>query len=100
MKPITLKTRIKNFPWGRVIQVHRFNDFAIIEYIDSRLEDNTSAYQPYLINDNEEIRDLGWSFRNLDEAVLNAIAFKYDGLNSQAGRLMTKAIGIYDKEDA
>ena len=93
---MTIEQRAEKFPWGSVTQIHIFNDIVIYEYVD-KLHGNTQ-YSPYQIiktpDGKESIRDFMHSYRNIDEAMVNAIAFKYDGINSQGGIFMTRMVGI------
>jgi len=86
------------FPWGRVVAVHGLGEHEIIEYLD-RNRDGCSILKSIGTEHSFHVNGRGCCYPSLDEAIVGAIAQKYDGANSQAGRLFCKAIGMYDKKE-
>jgi len=84
----------KMFPWGRVVAIHRVGDHVIIEYLERTCRHGTLTNWVGR-NLQFHVNGQACSFPTLDAALVNAVAFKYDGINSQAGRLFCKAVGIY-----
>lgn len=83
------------FPWGRVVAVHGIGEYEIIEYLD-RERDGCSILKSIGTEHVFHLNGCGCSYARLDEAIVGAIAQKYDGSTSHAGRLFCKAIGMYD----
>lgn len=75
------------FAYGEVIKIHKISDFSIVE---AREADEEVMFYVYT-NVNEAL----YRYKNLDEAIVVAIALKYDGNISEAGYFMN-AIGAYD----
>lgn len=98
MDKTTLNSFIVSFCWGPVIRVHEIADFAIIEYLDKH-HDAKNTFHPVQILDDGSVRDFSRSYGGLEEAIVCALALKYDGLNSQAGGFFCKMIGLYDNQD-
>lgn len=75
------------FKFGEVIKIHKISDFSIVE---AREADGESMFYVYT-NVNEAL----YRYKNLDEAIVVAIALKYDSNISEAGYFMN-SIGAYD----
>ena len=91
------------YVWGEVQNVHKIGDYAVIEYIVNRGEDaGETRFHPALWTDQYKQhhgnlfywQDTNTSYMTLEEAVIGVIAYKYDGLNSQAARYFYKMIGL------
>jgi hypothetical protein len=76
----------KDFVWGEVVKTHILGEYQIIEYVDI---DNCSSteYQAYI-----NYEDTNSSYDSLEKAITGAIAYKYDGANSQANTFFWKMI--------
>ncbi len=97
-KILTLKERLLNelYTWGKFKAIHEIGLYLIVEYyptkydgcaaINGTYEDFTS-FHPFI---NE--RDTNTSYNSLEAAIVGAIAYKYDGGNSQAGYFFMKMI--------
>lgn len=72
---------------GAINATHEIGDIQIIEYTDR--ETSETGFAAYVYG--ESCRQSGDS---LDYAILLALAYKYDGINSQAARLMAKMLGM------
>jgi hypothetical protein len=79
------------FCWGRVVEVHKIGDHEIIECIprktDSEILDFDAPHEFH-------VNGASWHCNSLDAAIMGALAYKYDGSNTQAPRLFCKALGI------
>jgi hypothetical protein len=87
------------FCWGRVVAVHRIGEYEIIEYLD-RLRDGCTILKTVGTEHLFHVNSHGCSCTSLDEALVSCIAYKYDGISSQAVRLFCKGIGMYDQKKA
>lgn len=76
-----------NFVWGEIQKVHTVGDIQIVEYA-SRHEDNKTQYHIYV-----DGKDSRLASNTLDEAILGALGFKYDGRNSQFAYFALKMLG-------
>lgn len=100
-KRTTDLNQLKNgapYTWGEVVTIHEIGEYAIVESIDwaskkteimTGVIGDTTKYHPYV---NEQ--NTNHSYSSLDEAIIGAIAYKYDGLNSQAAYFFSKMIGL------
>lgn len=75
------------FVFGEVIKIHKISDFSIVE---AKEEGQDVLFYVYT-NVNEAL----YRYKNLDEAIVVAIAIKYEGSISEAECFMN-AIGVYD----
>jgi hypothetical protein len=93
-----IKREREMFCWGRVVAVHKVGDHEIIEYLDRKMDGCTITYE---LTDKHmfHVNNVGQSCNTLDEALLTAIAVKYDGVNTQAHSFMSRAIGIENWHD-
>jgi len=79
----------ERFGWlGEYVQLHEIGEYAIAEYIAGSRPRFAFATSSTTSN----------SYTSLEAAIINAIAIRYDGLNSQGGSLLCRALGIIDKE--
>lgn len=84
---------------GSIIKVHEFgNGYAIVEYnpylvvnnrVTSKIDEATVAYMPH-VND-ESTRHV---YANFDLALLDLLAVRHDGLNSQFVYFASRMLGI------
>ena len=84
------------FTWGEVIAIHAIGEYSIVEYhpwkdTSSRVEvgapSDEISFHIWIGN-----RDCCRSFSTLESAIVGAIAYKFDGPNTQADRFFIKAI--------
>lgn len=83
-----LEAYIEKFPWGRVVQVHKIGDIAIIEAISdtSGMEGETQFHG--WVGDKNTCH----AYSDLDAAIVGTIAYKYQGPNSQAGMFFCRMV--------
>lgn len=85
------------FVWGEIITIHSLFEYTIVEYFDRKRDGNTVTHE----TDHETISfydpNNNAIYKSFDEAMIGAIAAKYDGLNSHAGYYFCKMIGLYDE---
>lgn len=74
------------FVFGEVIKIHKISDFSIVE---ARGADGESMFYVYT-----NVNGALYRYKNLDKAIVVAIALKYDGIN--AAECFMNAIGAYD----
>jgi hypothetical protein len=72
---------------GPVIQVHTIGPYSLLEYREKLLTGDT--YYSIFIDGHSICR----SERCLEAALAEAIAYRFDGCNSKAGRYFMKMIG-------
>ena len=93
----------KYYVWGNVTIVHRIGDYAVIEYISNRGNDEGQTFfHPALWTDEFKQhhnnafywQDTNHSYHSLEAAIIGVIAYKFDGLNSQAAGYFCKMIGL------
>ena len=90
-----------NYTWGEVLEVFTVGNYGIVKYIknDDRGE---TYYHPFIngeiadrnLRDNNDWHDTCHSYLTLESCLAGAMAYKYDGINSQAGEFFIKMIGI------
>ena len=87
------------FPWGRVVNVHQINDYEIIEYLDRIVTASGTITRTigdvHMYHVNGENR----SCHSLDEALVTAVALRYDGSNTQADKFFFRMIGLANSFD-
>jgi hypothetical protein len=88
---ITLLKKGITFTWGTVVQIHEVGPYAVVEYIDSH---GTLLFHSYA-----DGKDLSQSTDTIEGALAHAIAVKWDGINTQAGRYFVRMIGVTVPED-
>lgn len=81
-----------DFVWGKVTSIYDIDDIQIVEY-ETR-DSNELKYHPYVSGS-----DTGLRCDSLDEAVLTALGFKYDGRNSQFAYFAYRMLGIKGSEE-
>lgn len=89
----------KEFPWGVPIRIHTLGKYDILEFkkwmfkdgrqMIPRMAEEKSTYHAYISG-----QDIGQSYSSLEKAIIGAIAYHYDGCNSQAGALFERMIQI------
>ena len=84
------------YTWGNIIRIHDIAEYTIIEYYPWQTKGASSlvgepsdkvSYHFY-INGNDSCR----STDSMDSALAEAIAYKHDGVNSQAGHYFIKSL--------
>ena len=75
------------FRFGEVIKIHKISDFSIVE--------TKEAGQDVMFYVYTNVNEALYRYKNLDEAIVVAIALKYEGNISTAGCFMN-AIGAYE----
>lgn len=78
----------KAFPWGTIVQDHRYGDFLIREYLD---KENGTLFHVYIDGGKQ---DTNTSVPSLEEGILAAFGEKYGGQNSQFASFAKKMLGI------
>lgn len=73
------------FVWGEIKNVHLIDDYQIIEFYD---RDDEKRYQSYV-----NFKDTHCSYESLEEAIVGAISYKYDGCNSKADIYFWRMVG-------
>lgn len=79
-----------DMPWGLIIKIHKIGDYQIIEYTE--VETEKTYYKP-LVNNN----DTHHSFQSLDRALIHAVAYKYDGVNTRADIYYAKMLEMKEE---
>lgn len=89
---------VEKYHWGEVIEVHSIGEYDIIEYYPKEYKNSCSTgnidyshkqYHSYING-----KDTCHSYYTLEGAIIGVIAYKFDGLNSQAAGYFCKMIGI------
>ncbi len=109
------KPRKSMFVWGQVVSIVEFNDFIFIEAHrhvfngptgdSSKVDTSTTTWSLYEVKPPvwpvehggdgvRTIHDCGRGSSTLDHAILDALAYRHDGINSQAGRMMARMLNI------
>jgi len=73
---------LDKFPWGTPVQAHTIGDYALVEFVDS--DDGETAFCSYVQQSNGSMQDTHMHSTTLDQALIDAIAYKYDGVGSRA----------------
>ena len=89
------------FPFGEVQHVHSIAEYTIVEYaryvIRDVVADESPRFRAYvkaeMIRDPEGGEATGVVFHDVDEALVAAIAFKYQGTSSEAPLYFLRMIG-------
>lgn len=94
--------RIENegagFTWGEIARLYKVGEYTIAEYHPWKSEDcrcmtgSPAGYFEYHVWIGG--KDTARSYGTLEAAMVGAIAYKYDGANSQADSLFCRALGI------
>ena len=89
----------EGFPWGKVVAVHTIGEYDIVEYkrwtyengsmVYPRVPQVSSSFHPYING-----KDTHRSFDMMEKALVGAIAYRYDGCNSQAGSMFERMTQI------
>jgi len=85
-----LKKYPHKFTWGRIIYIHEIGSYSIAEYEEIMNRKSTGKILYHIWVDG---RDDSESCESLEAALATAIAHKFDGPNSQAGRFFARMIG-------
>lgn len=72
------------FSWGDIVNIHLIDDYQIIEAIYH----GKKSYHPYV-----NFKDTHCSYESLEEAIVGAISYKYDGCNSKADFYFWRMVG-------
>ena len=85
MKSLETKNDYSNFTWGTVIKVHTLGEYDIVEYL--HIDGGDISFKPF-------INGLSYprSYGNLEQAIIGAIATRYDGGNTKADTYFLRAI--------
>jgi len=93
----------EHYFWGKVEEVHRIGDYGVIQYVCNHgKEDGNVYFHPVLWTGQYKEHhgnqwyweDTNMSYPSLESALVGVIAYKYDGLNSQAASYFCKMIGL------
>ena len=76
---------VNDFPWGQVVKVHEISDIQVVEFIEK--DENKIKFYPFV-----NFKRLYFSCDSLDYAIIEAMARKYNGSNTQAGFYFWKMI--------
>lgn len=79
------------FTWGKVIGIHEIGDYSIVETLFYDRKEKVSIVEYFSYANG---RSTGHAFPSLDEALVYAISYKYDGRNTKADQYFCKGIGI------
>ena len=89
---------VPKFVWGTVVEIHEITpDIHVVEYWEPKgkyertkdsLED-VIMFHPFVAT-----KDINRSCYSMEEAVITAIAIKYDGQNTQADYFFTRMVGM------
>lgn len=79
----------KTFSWGHIDEIHIIGDIQIVEYTSKCDKKSEFRFHVYVKGE-----DVCQDFNSLDAAILGALGYKYDGVNSQFARFSTKMLGI------
>jgi len=73
--------QVEKFPWGRVLYVHQCGDISVVEYesYNEKSNKNSRLFHPYVAGE-----DIRHSLGSLEEAMITAYTYKYNGLNQDA----------------
>jgi hypothetical protein len=79
------------YTWGKLIKIHEIGDYAIVEalWYDRTNKVSEVKYHSYVNK-----KCTGHAFSSLDEALIYAISYKYDGLNTKADLYFCRSVGI------
>lgn len=86
---LSLENKIRliesEYSFGEVVKTHIIGDtYQIIEAIDN---DGNQKFSSYV-----NFERTGFSYNSLEKAITGAIAYKYEGANSQANKYFWKMI--------
>ena len=93
------------FCWGRITAIHHFGEYEIIEYLEMKripFGDNSGVNISSTEVSNTtyfHINGTSNSAPTLEMAIIEAIAMKYDGLNTQAHVYFARAIQLPGIQD-
>lgn len=89
----------RRFPWGPIQHIHRIGRYEVVEYLrdasnmhsddPDRTKHGTLHFHPFV-----DGIDTSRSYRTIEEAVVGAIAYAYDGVNSQAATYFSRMIAL------
>lgn len=93
---MSMQQDIQNFWLGQVVKVHTVGPYAAVEYLERVAQGGTltkeigttHAFLSYV--DNESTNHI---YHSLEAAIVGAIAYKFDGPNSQATTYFCKMVG-------
>ena len=85
----------KEYHFGHIEATHEIGDYQIIESVRTT-EVNGESKTEKLFHTYLDFNDMHESYYTLDEAIIGAIAGKYEGLNHRANRYFCRMIGLYD----
>jgi hypothetical protein len=87
------------FTWGEIIKIHEIGEYAIVEAHPWKVKDGIFI-QPGIPDMSKtdfhayvKGGDCSHSFDSFDSALAYCIAYKYDGINTQAGHYFMKMLG-------
>jgi hypothetical protein len=88
------------FSWGEAVKLYEFGDYAVLEYHPWAVRNSRVLIGEPLTLECYHAwangRDTGQSYHAFEGAIAGAMAYKWDGPNSQAGKLFCRMIGIVD----
>lgn len=101
------------FVWGHVQALHFLPgsediDYLVVEYITNPSfilsEGKTGgggklSFHPYIIQSDGVINDTNHSYDSIEAAIVDAIALRFAGLNTQAGSFFMKVIGTETQKE-
>lgn len=101
---MTRSEMINNNAWlGKFIALHEIGRYSLVEY-KSKLFDGCTPKIPTEYAEKSSFsayidgQPINTSFSSLEEAIVGAIAYKYDGCNTKADTYFFKAILPYPTE--
>ena len=86
---------IDNFTWGEVVSVHKVGVYEIVEFKPEVFKGGRgtgkhhdySHFHPYVNG-----RDISHSYPTMEQALIGAICYKYDGCNSDISRMVSRML--------
>ena len=82
------------FTWGKLVKIHHIGDYDIVEYYP-RVNGRTNTYEDdVMFHPFVNGRDTCHTMPTLDAAIVEAIAYKAEGPNSQATFYFCRMVGI------
>ena len=84
------------FTWGKLVRIHQIGRYAIVEYrpwtrtgfvVNTGKAGKKLGFHPYV-----DGKDTSRTFDDIESAMAGAIAYAFDGCNSQAGEMFMRMV--------
>jgi len=86
-RPTQIYGNTIDFVWGVVVEVHEVGPYSIVEHLD---KEDHRIFHPYV-----EGRDTNCGCTTIEGALLQAMAVKHIGHNTDFSFLACRALGVY-----